>query len=814
MSMPGNAYLEHSGRVRPWPEDSEGRYLPLYADNNFGGHKSYHVVGELNDFFGGYYRDEDYGFGHWARYEEMPGQKLWLWALSRAGGVWEDLLTDTDGQYVEFQAGRLFVQYSPGAHTNPITQAGFDPMSASRWSETWFPLEGTGGLTDASRDGALFASEDGGRVTVGINAFRPIRDTLKVWSDGDLISTTPLILEPLEPLGTAFDVTPGRPYRVQLQRLGLDYQSDPTERSLARPFETDPAAFSNMPETDWNVFQARELMKGRRYVQARALFETVLDDEPWNRVALLGLAELSQRRGFPDQGLDHVNRVLQLDAYDAEANFLAGTLYRALGHTADARDAFGWAARSVAFRTAAYSQLAEISLEEESWAEATRYARLAIDFDRHSIPGWRALAVIGRRTGDAVLAQEARTELLSLDPLHHFARAEAFLAGQLSAEDLLGTMGGEYPDQTLLELALWHERNRGRSDALALLELGESGGMGWNPLLRAWRAWLEGSPQLLGQVPDPAFVFPYRPETLPVLEWAAENSGGWVWQYLLALNLWAVDRAEEAGDIMHGLLREAGFARRPHFPPAWVAQALLLEETHGMPPQFGLWTPVSADPDNRILHIYLVQALEDAGDWEGALRALDEARNHIADDFNMDLLRAKALVNLDRGTEAVEVLASTHVLPSENARESHSLWEQAHTIVALDAYETEDHQTAKEHLLAALEWPENLGQGRPYDPDERLIRYILGRVEDKLGNPAAAAAAFDAFMEAMGEIELPLQRLDLLAIRVMGDRGRRAEAEELLYADNPARLALLGSIEDDLEGRLIWRAFGLDLEGR
>ena len=130
-----------------------GTYLA--TQQPFGGHKSYHVVGELNDFFGGYYHDEDYGFGHWARYEDMPGQKLWLWALSREGGVWEDLLTDTDGQYVEFQAGRLFVQYSPGSDVNPITQAGFDPLSASRWTETWFPVEGTGGLTDASREGVM-----------------------------------------------------------------------------------------------------------------------------------------------------------------------------------------------------------------------------------------------------------------------------------------------------------------------------------------------------------------------------------------------------------------------------------------------------------------------------------------------------------------------------------------------------------------------------------------------------------------------------------------------------------------------------------
>jgi hypothetical protein len=199
LSIPGNAYLTHPGAERSWPFDDEGRYLPLYRNNKFAGHKSYHVVGELNDFFGGYYADDDYGFGHWARYEDMPGQKLWLWALSRQGGVWEELLTDSDGQYVEFQAGRLFVQYSPGSSVSPITQVGFDPVSASRWTETWFPVEGIGGLTDASRDGAMNVDVEDGRVTIGVNAFGDLSDTLTVSSEGRVIVSQPVEFSALVP---------------------------------------------------------------------------------------------------------------------------------------------------------------------------------------------------------------------------------------------------------------------------------------------------------------------------------------------------------------------------------------------------------------------------------------------------------------------------------------------------------------------------------------------------------------------------------------------------------------------------------------
>ncbi len=423
MSIPGDAFLTHPGGERSWPLDDQGRSLPLYDNNRFGGSKSYHVVGELNDFFGGYFHEEDYGFGHWARYEDMPGQKLWLWALSRQGGIWEDLLTDTDGQYIEFQAGRLFVQYQPGDERNPITQAAFDPMSASRWTETWFPLEETGGLTDASRDGAMYVSHEGDRLAITVNAFGAVEDTLKVWSEDRLVTSIPVDLEVLDPFRAAVEVPAGGSYRVQLRALGLDYDSDPSGRLLGRPFSTDPGAVSDTPEADRVVFQAKELLKGRRHGAARELFNAALSLEPWNRDAHLGLAELLYRAGLNGPGLDHVNRVLQLDAYDAKANFLAGTLYRALERTADARDAFGWAARSTGYRSAAYAQLAEIMIGQSEYAEAARYARLAVDYDRHSVPGWRVLAIVGRLTGGRVLAREAVDELLTVDQLGEESRS-------------------------------------------------------------------------------------------------------------------------------------------------------------------------------------------------------------------------------------------------------------------------------------------------------------------------------------------------------------------------------------------------------
>ncbi len=832
LAIPGTDYLQHSGNVLDWPTDSLDRYLPLYRNNTFEGHKSYHVVGELNDFFGGYYQEDDYGFGHWARYEDMPGQKLWLWALSRQGGVWEDLLTDTDGQYVEFQAGRLFVQYSPGPEVNPITQAGFDPMSESLWSESWFPVEGIGGLTDASRDGAMALAVDDGRLEVAVNAFRDAEDTLRVWADGALVLEEPVSLATLEARRWSVDLADAHPdsgatgegairYRVQLSALALDYDSDPSDRTLSRPFATDPRAFATMPEVDRAVFESREWMKGRWYDQARVGFESVVAAEPFNREAVLGLAELDHRAGLHGTALEWVNRALQLDAYDARANFLAGALYRAMDRPADARDAFGWAARSTTYRAGAYVQLAHVMIGSADWDEAERYARLALDYDRYSTPAWGALAVVGRHTGDESGVTEAIEALLDLDPLNHFARAEAFLGRQSpdAATAFRHALGGEYPDQTLLELAIGYQTMGLTTDAMMVLE----GGQGIVPqgaVVNAWAAWLGQDPATLDIEPDPAFQFPYRAETLPVLEWtvdqSAEDGSVWVWEYFLALNLWAVGRTAEAADRMVGL------GGAPDYGPFYAARADLLRQERGVDPLPDLRRAVALDPEARLLHVRLVQGLETAGRWDEALEVVASARDRFPRDFNLALLQARAMIHAGMPLEAAEVLGVTEVLPSENARESHLLYEQAHTLAAMDAMEDGELESARDHLLAALEWPESLGQGRPYEPEERLVRYLLARTEEGLGNAGAARAAYQAVVDGspgwrdLAALEAVPDsdgawRLDLLALAALRELGEDGALRAVPWASESSDLAASARTRwpasfDDLQGEMILRA--------
>ncbi|MDH4196126.1 MAG: DUF5107 domain-containing protein, partial [Candidatus Aminicenantes bacterium] len=171
--FPGTSFIGHDYNVpfEPWPVDRRGRDLSWYQANAFPGSKSYFTVGEFEDFYGAWYEKSDTGFGHWARPDAMPGRKVWIWDLSRQGGIWVDLLTEKDGQYTEPQAGRLY---------NQSDHESFPPGRTDNWQEQWFSYSGIGPLVKASPWAVLSANREGEKLSLGLFALRPVQDDLVV----------------------------------------------------------------------------------------------------------------------------------------------------------------------------------------------------------------------------------------------------------------------------------------------------------------------------------------------------------------------------------------------------------------------------------------------------------------------------------------------------------------------------------------------------------------------------------------------------------------------------------------------------------
>ena len=134
--FPGSAYIGHDGVSHAWPVDADGHTLTRFSGNAFGGPKSEHVLNGDNTLFGIWWPEKNFGSMHSNHVTQKYGRKLWLWALSRDGGIWEDLLTDTDGQYTELQSGRCFNQ-AADTHATPFKHTPFAPGATDVFEEKW-----------------------------------------------------------------------------------------------------------------------------------------------------------------------------------------------------------------------------------------------------------------------------------------------------------------------------------------------------------------------------------------------------------------------------------------------------------------------------------------------------------------------------------------------------------------------------------------------------------------------------------------------------------------------------------------------------
>ncbi len=726
--IPGNTYLEHNGDAHPWPIDAQGRNLSLYKENTFGPSKSYHVVGEYNDFFGGYYHDSGFGFGQWAPYEEMPGQKLWLWDLSRGGGIWEDLLTDTDGQYIEFQAGRLLDQYFPGA-VNPISQVGFDPLTMDHWSEIWFPYKEIGGMVDASEHGVLNVEQKENETYIGLSALQKLNSELQITVNGSLRSKIPLDMKPMDVFSETISLKESDTLLIHITNTELSYTNEGNPKSLNRPF---------YPDKNFEVSTSQQLLQDgleaieyRDYLPAHKKLTELTQLDASHRTAWIRLGELEYRKTNYQKALNHALTVLKMDTYDSGANYLAGISYRALNDNVNALESFGWSARDVKYRSASYAQMAALYLAEEAYTRAKTYARKALNFNVFNLKALKVLAITARKQGASEKFQEIITSILEIDPLNHFVRTEiSFMDEKNPLLEIQKGINNEFPDETLLSLTLEYLMFNKSEEALRVLGVNPTGIKN-----KLWSAYIQQrsdpvqSATLLGDIcsANINLVFPYRRETIPTLQWAVSQKNHWKLRYYLAHNYLAVGEVDKGKSILASLKDD------PDSDIFYRFRTALLTENSFEHRAMDYKKALQLSPKDWKVQEEYVQFLLKNKKYEDALKVSKRSYGKFPDNYAIGLPHAEALLQTQRYEEVLSVLNDIQVLPYEHARESRKIYERAHLGMAISYLREKDYQKAIEVLKKSKEWPENIGVGKPYEPDERLQDYLLARSYGEIG---------------------------------------------------------------------------------
>ena len=727
--IPGDEYLKHNGDALPWPVDSKNRNLAFYRNNNFGPSKSYHIVGDYKDYFGGYYHDKNFGFGHWSPYEEMPGQKLWLWALSRSGGIWEDLLTDTDGQYIEFQAGRLFNQYFPGA-VNPISQANFGPYVMDRWRELWFPIKEIGGMEAASEYGILNVEYDGKKTYVGVNTLQSITQDMIIKVNGKSVLSEKLNLQPMEVYTRELAASSTDTIEVNVGNGNLYYSNIADKTLIKRPFHHNQDL--KISDTQQLFNEGWEAMKYREYDKAYEALSKLAKLDPSNPQAWTKLAELEYRRTNYEKALEYANNALKMDTYNIDANYLAGITYREMEDHVNALESLGWAARDMKYRSAAYAQMAEIYVIIKDYRAARDYAIKALIYNGYNLNAYQLLLILDRLKSDESSIKTLADKITALDPLNLIVQAELFLK---SGNTNFDQINNEFSSETALETALFYYKLGREDDMLQLLERFPE-----DNKLKLWRAYLlrdkneQISQALLTEVEGALinFVLPYRPETFKVVQWAQEKLPGWKTKYFTALNALAVGlKAKGEKELL-------ALGESPDSDVFYRFRAKYLDMEPYEKRQRDYQKALNLNNGDWKLWEEFIQ-FELANDKPDAAYQLSKkAYRKFRENYNVGLSHAKAALQVDNYAECIEVLKEISILPFEHASESKQIYDHAHIFLANEKIAKGKYEEALALLEASKAWPENLGVGKPYDVDSRLQDYLLAGLYEKTGQEALA----------------------------------------------------------------------------
>jgi len=761
---PGDRYLTHGGEAKAWPVDPLNRDLSQYKQNNFGPSKSYHVVGEYNDFFGGYYEQSNTGFGHWGRYDEIPGQKLWLWNLSRAGGIWEDLLTDTDGQYIEYQAGRLYVQYFPGEE-NPISQATFDPHLTDQWTEVWFPVKGIGGIKEASKWGAMNVVETATSLEIKINAFKASASSVVLQSSRGKEEQR-IDSEPNGVYSLSF-VKPSSEYTIEVPGLKLYYNSN--SKIIKRSF--DPPKLQKVSTVEKEFLAAKDAQRYRDYPLAEQLLLQVLEKDPFHLESRKELALLYHRMGRYKKALEIANTGLQIDAYHTGLNYVAGLSYMTQKDQVNAKEHLGWAARSSAYRAQANTLLGQIHLMEQDYEEALHYTTIALKFNSENINALSQKALLHRIQGEKEKAFNTLKQIEAIDPLNHLVYFENYLMNRLTRDEVHQSHRSEFPEQTLLELALfYHNRNR-NEEAVRLLELDPK-----NLLNRLWTAYLKQDINALSELENAsiAFVFPFRNESLEMLHWVTKKSASWKAQYLLALNYLGRSQWDKGVSLFQKL------GTLPKDPLFNFVRGMLYKKRGIQGHQNELQIAYNLDSKNWRYAFALAEDLFQSGDNTTALSIIKKTYKQNPQNYFAGMLLAQILNAQQEYDKAIELLQDLRILPYEHATEGRNIYTQAYMGSALQKISKDDADAAVGRLRTALLWPEHLGVGKPFNPEERWERFLMAYLYYNKGEVKASDMELEQVSDYSREQLSKPSKKHLLGIYALQQTQGEAGAQEFI----------------------------------
>jgi tetratricopeptide (TPR) repeat protein len=732
------------------------------------------------DFFGAWQHSTNQGYAHCANARDVAGMKLWSWGNADVGVENQSALTDDGSVYAETQCGAM------------ETQLDFDflaPGTVRKWREWWLPLRGIGGLSCASTEvGArinIIPREDSSDVTLNIGIC-PIRD---LGTSRVLLATPDRVL-----INEKITISPEKPWlstRSISSKEILDYPLiiqifDGTAKEVLNytldrnvdPFEQDNPEVKNNLESYKEYYllgQKQENFDNRE--QALQAYQKSLELAPDYGFTHYRLGLMLLRDANLCRAKYHFQSAQKAGV--AEAQYYLGLIALYEDQLDQAAAAFEKVPAGTPVSVAALLGLGSVSMRKRNWQEATHIFSCACEMDKTSITAATFYGLALRQSNQMQQALRAYQAILSIDPLNLIALREiATLSDEnstLASVKLHRLLADDR--QYNLDMAVYYLQAGLSEDALAILE---EASKDWSyPMLDYLIGYiLHKKGQIIdveahyrnGAAANPDLVFPSRIEEVQALQDAIKLCPeDYKAKYYLGIFLFAHDRYSEGIDLWENALTGLGsydVLYRNLGLAYWQRQG---DHTRALT---YFEKALALNPENQDIFIYLDDLYKAEGLMDRREQLLDRIR--VIKELREDVRKHSITMMVDLGhfEDALLCLLSGEYVPLEMDQSFHEVYVNALVQRADASMKTGKIDNAIKDYLKALEFPKNLGVGKPTTLAQAEVYYLLGCAYEKIGR---FQKAIDVWRLAASEYHPPGKRLYIFVQAALDKLSRYSE---------------------------------------
>ncbi len=771
------------------------------------------------DFLAGYDHGKEAGVVHVTDHHIVPGKKFWTWGTGNQGKIWEKILTETDGPYIELMVGAF--------SDNQPDYSWLQPFEVRTFKQCWYPIRMIGGVKAANLKAACNLDVTGTKAKIGFNTTFECKGAKAILIEGERkIFEETADISPAKP----FSKEIGLPQGISEENLRLFLLSSKGETLIS--YTPPKKKGASMPETvkppppPQEIKTVEELyLAGLRLEQFHnpafepySYYEEALRRDPADSKVNTALAILYLKRGMFEEAEQRLNLALSrltknyTSPKDGEAYYYSGIALRAQGKNGEAYDAFYKASWSQAWAGAAYYSLAELACERRDSSRALDFLDRSLSMNSLNTKALNLKSAALKKLGHFEEAREIASQVLAFDPLDFWAGNELYLTNSelgkkeeaLEEKQALKIKMRD-ASQSYLELASDYG-NCGLLDEAeeVLLRLIDSGKK-WDsthPMLYYYLGYFEEKKgneaealkyyKLASKMPSD-YCFPFQLESIAALRAAQRlNPSDPRAPYYLgnllydlqpekAIKEWEKSRQlDETFSIVHRNLGLA-YARILNDVPKAITS---LEKA------------VSCNSRDPRLY-YELDLLYEAGGIAPEKRLGLLEKNHEVVLQRDDALSREILllVQLGKYEKAVDLLSKRHFHVWEGGGGIHNLYVDAHLWRGEEHFAARRYREALKDYQAALEYPENLEVARPNRGGrDSQIHYFIGTAYEALGDAKKAAEFYEKSVEQKhGSSEIGYYQG--LAFRKLGKANEAAQIFNGLIQSGKATLESAPSLD-------------------